>query len=234
MTGSAYVGWWPWQQRVAQHCSIVDDIKREVFAAMGGRRTHGGPGGTGTHGGPNPFGSQWGMFGGSMFGPPWAQGGGPRGWRGPKARRGDVRAAILAALAAQPMNGYQIIQEIASRSGGAWKPSPGSIYPTLSQLEDEGLVTADAATGRRTFSLTDEGRTYVAEHAEEVTAPWEAMTASADDDADGLKPLLGQVGTALWQILAAGTPDQQARARTALIELRRTLYGILADEQDRS
>jgi DNA-binding PadR family transcriptional regulator len=174
------------------------------------------------------------MFGGPLFGPPWAQGG-PRGWRGPKARRGDVRAAILAVLAEQPMNGYQIIQEIASRSGGAWKPSPGSIYPTLSQLEDEGLVTADAATGRRTFSLTDEGRTYVAEHAEEVTAPWEAMTASADDDADGLKPILGQVGTAMWQILAAGTPDQQARARTALIELRRTLYGILADdEQDRS
>ena len=74
------------------------------------------------------------------------------------------------------MNGYQIIQEVAERSGGAWKPSPGSIYPTLQQLEDEGLVTADAAVGRRTFTLTDEGRAYVAEHAEEVSAPWEAMT----------------------------------------------------------
>lgn len=225
MTGSAYAGGWPWQQRVAQQCSILEDLKRELFAAMGGLRGHGGPGG---HGG-NPFGAQWGMFGGPMFGPPWAPGG-PRGWRGPKARRGDVRAAILAVLAEQPMNGYQIIQEIASRSGGAWKPSPGSIYPTLQQLEDEGLVTADAATGRRTFTLTDEGRTYVAEHAEEVTAPWEAMTASADD-ADGLKPVLGQVGTALWQILAAGTPDQQSRARKALVELRRTLYGILADDE---
>ena len=77
------------------------------------------------------------------------------------------------------MNGYQIIQEVAERSGGAWKPSPGSIYPTLQQLEDEGLVTADAATGRRTFTLTDEGRAYVAEHADEVSAPWEAMSAPA-------------------------------------------------------
>jgi DNA-binding PadR family transcriptional regulator len=200
----------------------LDDIKEELRAAMTGRRTH--------HG--HPFGAQWGMFGGQAFGPPW---GPPPRWRGPKARRGDVRAAILAVLAEQPMNGYQIIQEIAERSGGVWKPSPGSIYPTLQQLEDEGLVTADAEVGRRTFTLTDEGRAYVADHADEVSAPWEAMSAPAEDDENGLKPLLGQVATAMWQILAAGTPDQQARAKEALAELRRKLYGILAeDEQDRS
>ena len=147
-----------------------------------------------------------------MFGPPW---GPPPRWRGPKARRGDVRAAILAVLAEQPMNGYQIIQEIAERSGGAWKPSPGSIYPTLQQLEDEGLVTADAEVGRRTFTLTDEGRAYVAEHQDEVSAPWEAMSAPAADDENGLKPMLGQVATAMWQILATGTPEQQAKAREA-------------------
>jgi DNA-binding PadR family transcriptional regulator len=130
------------------------------------------------------------------------------------------------------MNGYQIIQEVAERSGGAWKPSPGSIYPTLQQLEDEGLVTADAATGRRTFTLTDEGRTYVAEHADEVSAPWEAMSAPADDDENGFKPILGQVATAMWQIMAAGSPEQQAKARDALITLRRTLYSILADDDD--
>ncbi|HEU4945680.1 MAG TPA: PadR family transcriptional regulator [Kribbella sp.] len=229
MTGSTYAAGWPWQ-RIAQHCSFVDDIRSEWFAAMTGRRGHRGQ---------HPFGAQWSTFGGPGFGgpgfgPPWGPGG-PRGWRGPKARRGDVRAAILAVLAEQPMNGYQIIQEIAERSGGMWKPSPGSIYPTLQQLEDEGLVTADAEVGRRTFTLTDEGRTYVAEHADEVSAPWEAMTATAEDDESGLKPLLGQVGTALWQILAAGTPDQQARARKALADLRRTLYSILTDdEQDRS
>jgi DNA-binding PadR family transcriptional regulator len=227
MTGSTYTAGWPWQQ-IAQHCSFVDDIKKEWTSAMTGRRGH-------SHGGQHPFGAQWGsMFGGPVFGPPWGPGG-PRGWRGPKARRGDVRAAILAVLAEQPMNGYQVIQEIAERSGGAWKPSPGSIYPTLQQLEDEGLVTADAAVGRRTFTLTDEGRTYVAEHADEVSAPWEAMSAPREEDENGLRPLIGQVGTALWQVFAAGTPDQQARARKALVDLRRTLYTILADdEQDRS
>jgi len=230
MTGSTYAAGWPWQ-RIAQHCSVFDDMKEDLFAAMTGRRGH-----RAHH---QPFGGgQWGMFGGGgqMFGPPW---GPQQRFRGPKARRGDVRAAILAVLAEQPMNGYQIIQEIAERSGGAWKPSPGSIYPTLQQLEDEGLVTADAESGRRTFALTDEGRTYVAEHADEVSAPWEAMSAPADDDENGLKPMLGQVATAMWQILATGTPDQQARAKEALAELRRKLYGILADErpdddQDRS
>lgn len=219
MTGSAHTVGWPWQQ-LARDCSFIEDVKKE-WLAMSGRRGHG----------HHPFGAQWGMFGGPMFGPTGGPGG-PRGWRGPKARRGDVRAAILAVLAEQPTNGYQIIQEIAERSGGAWKPSPGSIYPTLQQLEDEGLVTADAETGRRTFTLTDEGRAYVAEHADEVSAPWEAMSASAEDDDNGLKPLLGQVGTALWQIHAAGTPDQQVRARKALADLRRTLFGILADDDD--
>ncbi|WP_020392686.1 PadR family transcriptional regulator [Kribbella catacumbae] len=227
MTGSAYIGGWPGFGR--RGCSGFEEIKEELLAAMTGRRT---ARGQQAFGGQHPFGA-WGMFGGPGFGgPPWA---GPRGFKGPKARRGDVRAAILAVLAEQPMNGYQIIQEVAERSGGVWKPSPGSIYPTLQQLEDEGLVTADAATGRRTFTLTDEGRTYVAEHADEVSAPWEAMSAPADDDENGLKPILGQVATAMWQIMAAGSPEQQAKARDAVITLRRTLYTILADdEQDRS
>jgi len=225
MTGSTYAAGWPWQQ-FARHCSTLDDIKDELRAAMTGQRTR--------HHGHRGSGPQWGMFGGQMFGPMW---GPPPRWRGPKARRGDVRAAILAVLAEQPMNGYQLIQEIAERSGGVWKPSPGSIYPTLQQLEDEGLVTADAEVGRRTFTLTDEGRAYVAEHQDEVSAPWEAMSAPADDDENGLKPMLGQVATAMWQIVATGTPDQQARARDALAELRRKLYSILADEttgEDRS
>ncbi|HEU0042050.1 MAG TPA: PadR family transcriptional regulator, partial [Jiangellaceae bacterium] len=173
----------------------------------------------------------WTMFGGAPWGPPpWA--GGQRGpWRGPKARRGDVRAAILAVLAEQPMNGYQIIQEIAERSGGVWKPSPGSIYPTLQQLEDEGLVIADEPTGRRVFSLTDEGRAYVDAHADELSAPWEAMSPPAGEgDGNDLRPVLGQVATALWQIMSAGSADQQARARAALGDLRRTLFAILADD----
>jgi DNA-binding PadR family transcriptional regulator len=229
MTGSTFAAGNPWL-RFAQYCGPADDIKRDLqdmFATMTGKRGHRG------HQGQHPFGGNWGgMFGPPPFGPPWA--GQRGGWRGPKARRGDVRAAILAVLNEQPMNGYQIIQEIAERSGGVWKPSPGSIYPTLQQLEDEGLVTADAETGRRTFTLTDEGRTYVAEHTEEVSAPWEAMTAAADDDDAGLKPLIGQTASAMWQILAVGTPDQQARAREAMTELRRKLYTILAEDEDRS
>jgi DNA-binding PadR family transcriptional regulator len=225
MGGSAYAAGWPWRE-FARQCGSLDELKEELRAAMTGRR---GPRG---HGGHQPFGgAQWGMFGGGqMFGPPWGQ---PPRWRGPKARRGDVRAAILAVLAEQPMNGYQIIQEIAERSGGVWKPSPGSIYPTLQQLEDEGLVTADAATGRRTFQLTDEGRAYVAEHQDEVSAPWEAMSAPSGDDDSGLKPMLGQVAGAMWQILATGTPEQQAKAKEALSDLRKKLYGILAEDDER-
>ena len=226
MTGSSYAASWP--RFAQQYCSFLEDMKREWMAAMSGARRGHSHGHRGAHG----FGG-WGMFGGQPFGPPpWVGGGfGPRGgWRGPKARRGDVRAAILAVLAEQPMNGYQIIQEIAERSGGMWKPSPGSIYPTLQQLEDEGLVTADAETGRRSFTLTDEGRAYVAEHADEVSAPWEAMRAETADDDAGLKPLVGQVAAAMWQIIAVGSPDQQARAREALIDLRRKLYAILAED----
>jgi DNA-binding PadR family transcriptional regulator len=222
MTGSAFAAGWPWQQ-FARHCSNFDDIVEELRAAMtGARRGH--------RGHEQRFGPQWGMFGGGqMFGPPW---GSPPRWRGPKARRGDVRAAILAVLAEQPMNGYQIIQEIAERSDGVWKPSPGSIYPTLQQLEDEGLVTADAEVGRRTFQLTDEGRAYVAAHQDEVSAPWEAMSAPAGDDENGFRPVLGQVATAMWQIMASGTPEQQAKAREAVGDLRRKLYGILAEDGD--
>lgn len=166
--------------------------------------------------------------------PPWVGGpGGPGRWRGPRARRGDVRAAILAVLAERSANGYQIIQEIADRSDGIWKPSPGSIYPTLQQLEDEGLVRAAEEGGRKVFHLTDDGRTYVAEHADEVSAPWAAMTTPDDEDEQNLKPLIGQTAAALWQIMATGSADQQGRARTVLSDTRRKLYGILADGDDR-
>ncbi|MCW4354543.1 PadR family transcriptional regulator [Hoyosella sp. YIM 151337] len=191
----------------------------------------------GRHCGPQGFGP-WFMFGGghrswgepgrghgSWGAPPWA--------RGPKARRGDVRAAILAVLADQPLNGYQIIQEIADRSGGMWKPSPGSVYPTLQQLEDEGLVVAKEDGGRKVYRLTAEGEEYVETNSSEVGAPFEAMSSSAAGGDDlKLQPLIGQTAAALWQVLATGTPDQQARARQVLADTRRKLYGILADGDD--
>jgi DNA-binding PadR family transcriptional regulator len=194
------------------------DVLGELFAMMTG---HAG------HRSRRNFGS-WAMWGGPPWGPMWAGSG-----RGPKARRGDVRAAILAVLAEQPRNGYQVIQEIAERSGGVWKPSPGSIYPTLQQLEDEGLVRAESDGGRRTYTLTEEGQAYVAEHPDEVAAPWEAMGGTSDDE-DGLKPLIGQVAAAIWQIAAVGTPEQQAKGREALRDLRRRLHAILADEESSS
>jgi DNA-binding PadR family transcriptional regulator len=179
----------------------------------------------GAHYGPHPIGP-WAPFAGPPFGPPWG-----RGWRAPKARRGDVRAAILSVLSDASLNGYQIIQQIADRSGGSWKPSPGSIYPTLQQLEDEGLVRADSADGKRTYTLTDEGRSYVAEHADEVAAPWQTMSDSESAD-DGLKPLIGQIAAAIWQIASVGTPEQQAKGKEALVELRRRLHAILAEADE--
>jgi DNA-binding PadR family transcriptional regulator len=193
------------------------DVLGELFAMMTG---HSG------YRSRRNFGS-WAMWGGPPWGPMWAGGG-----RGPKARRGDVRAAILAVLAEQPRNGYQVIQEIAERSGGVWKPSPGSIYPTLQQLEDEGLVRADNDGGRRVYALTDEGRAYVAEHPDEIAAPWAGMTEPSDED--GLKPLIGQVAAAVWQVVAVGSPEQQAKAREALSDLRRRLHTILADDDSGS
>ncbi len=155
----------------------------------------------------------------------------------PRAKRGDVRAAILDVLAVEPLNGYQVIQQIAERSGGQWKPSPGSVYPTVSQLEDEGLVTADAERGR-TLRLTPEGEAYVAEHPEELAAVW---TTFADDvpeedgpDLSQLKSEVGQLMSATWQILTSGTDRQKRDAMAVLVETRRRLYGLLADEDPQS
>ncbi len=110
------------------------------------------------------------------FGPGF---GGPMFGRGPKVGRGDVRAAVLALLVEEPMHGYQIITELTDRSGGVWRPSPGSVYPTLQVLEDQGLVTADRSEGRRVFRLTDEGRAEAA--AAEGPAPWEDMAGARRD-----------------------------------------------------
>src|SRR3954469_1655439 len=148
-----------------------------------------------------PQGRRGGEWGGWQWGPPNRRSG-PPPWltglfglaqepptRGPRVRRGDVRVAILAVLADGPLNGYQVIQEIADRTDGAWRPSPGSVYPTISQLEDEGLVEGDDERGRRNLRLSDSGRSYLADHEAEVTAvraPFPATagrTTTSEDDA---------------------------------------------------
>lgn len=155
-------------------------------------------------------------------GPPRRAGGGP------KVRRGDVRAAILDVLSAGPRNGYQVINEIAERSHGEWKPSPGSVYPTIQQLEDEGLVEADESLGRRALVLTDDGRAYVEAHADELAAVWRPF-APRDEEPQGALPEIGQVMNALWQIVATGSEAQRQQALEVLADTRRRLYGILAE-----
>ncbi|MFT4234332.1 MAG: PadR family transcriptional regulator, partial [Microbacterium sp.] len=144
-------------------------------------------------------------------------------------RGGDVRAAALLLLAEQPRHGYELIQEIKDRSDGLWVPSPGSVYPVLQQLEDEGLVEFDRVDGRKTASLTETGQAYVTEHAEEFGTPW----ANAKAGAEGVHELgqaLHSLSGAFRQIVHDGTPDQRKQAAALLDETRRSLYRILAGD----
>jgi DNA-binding PadR family transcriptional regulator len=147
-------------------------------------------------------------------------------------RRGDVRSGILALLAEEPRNGYQIIQELAERSGGIWRPSPGSVYPALQQLEDEGLVRVEEQGGRRRYHLTDAGREYVAAHAEEHAAPWDTVADTVHDDMIELRDVFMQVGVAFGQVVQTGSAAQVAEARKVLADTRRALYRILAEGDD--
>jgi len=172
-----------------------------------------------------PFGGpRFGRFG-TFFGPF-----GPGSGRGPRMRRGDVRAAILALLREQQRNGYQIIQEIERRSSGLWKPSAGSVYPALQQLEDEGLIEAVEDAGRREFRLTDAGRAYVAAHPDELAAPWASVAGSIDEDSRSLFEIMAAVGAATIQVGQAGSDAQVAKARQLLADTRKGLYRILAEE----
>jgi DNA-binding PadR family transcriptional regulator len=135
-----------------------------------------------------------------------------------------VRIALLALLAERPMHGYEMIGELGERTGGAWTPSPGSVYPTLTMLEEEGLVSAAESDGKRQFTLTDAGRKAVDER--EGPPPWEEF--DADPAMEDLRDaFLGAIGAAK-QVFKAGTPAQQAKAVAVLSEAKRKLYEILA------
>ncbi|MEU7700792.1 PadR family transcriptional regulator [Streptomyces sp. NPDC015492] len=168
-----------------------------------------------------PFGPGFG--GGGPFGGGRGHGGG----RG-RARRGDVRASILALLKDRPMHGYEMIREIGERSDGAWRPSPGSVYPTLQMLEDEGLIVSESEGGKKLFTLTDTGR---AEADGGPEAPWQDAGRGVDWEAMneirqagfGLMEAFGQV----WK---AGSAEQRKKAVGVINEARKKLYLILADE----
>ena len=147
---------------------------------------------------------------------------------GRRASRGDIRAAILALLAEEPMHGYQIIQELTERTGGVWQPSPGSVYPTLQQLEDEDLVRETASdSGKRVYELTDAGR----EQASATTAPWTAVAEESDDAIVALRDLAHNVMAATRQVAHAGTAAQVESAQQVLRDARRSLYRLLAGEE---
>lgn len=184
-------------------------------------------------GGPQgPFGPGFGF--GPSFGPGFGFGpGGPRGGhrgrggRG-RGRRGDVRTAILALLAERPMHGYEMTQEIAARSNGLWKPSPGSVYPTLQLLVDEDLIVPTETEGsKKTFELTDEGRT-AAETIE--TPPWEEIADDADPNEVNLRAALGQLFAAVAQSAHAAGEEQQQRILDIVNNARREVYQILGEE----
>ncbi|WP_214466253.1 PadR family transcriptional regulator [Microbacterium flavescens] len=148
---------------------------------------------------------------------------------GPRMGRGDVRTAVLAVLAERPMHGYQIIYEIEERSGGTWKPSPGSVYPTLQLLADEGLITAEEAGGKKTYSLTEAGRAEAAE-AEGKSAPWESSSRRDAARSTALPKAGAKLAQAAAQVATSGSPEQVKQAVDILDEARRKLYSILAQD----
>ncbi|MBS0022774.1 PadR family transcriptional regulator [Microbacterium paraoxydans] len=149
---------------------------------------------------------------------------------GSRMARGDVRAAVLSLLAERPMHGYQIINEIAERSGGTWKPSAGSVYPTLQLLADEGLIEAEEQNGRKTYALTEAGRA-VADESSETPAPW-VSTSEKDRGRDPRYSALPKAGVdlaaAAAQVGRSGSAEQVQQAIEVLDDARRRLYTILA------
>jgi len=156
--------------------------------------------------------------------------GGPEGRGRGRIHRGDVRTAILLVLADEPMHGYQIMQAMSDRTGGAWRPSPGAVYPTIAQLEDEGLVTTQEEGGRRLVTLTSEGRTYVEERSARMGDPFAGF---ADRPAGpDLRGPLHELQTAARQIVTSGSAGQVEAAAQVLAGARRSLYLILAGDAE--
>jgi DNA-binding PadR family transcriptional regulator len=176
-------------------------------------------------------------FGGRGFG---RRGFGGRGNKRKRFRHGDVRASVLILLDEEPMHGYQLIQEIEERSGGVWQPSPGSVYPVLQQLEDEGLIRIEQNEGRKVASLTEAGRTYVEDNRAKLGAAWTAVAHDVDERALETRKFFDhykQIAIAGKQLAKVGTESQIVEASKVLADTRRRLYLILAedvarDEQD--
>ncbi|HEY5221626.1 MAG TPA: PadR family transcriptional regulator [Microbacteriaceae bacterium] len=169
------------------------------------------------------FGPGFGGFGPGGFGP---RGFGPRGGR--RANRGDIRSAILSLLAEGPSNGYGLIKAIAEKTGGSWRPSPGSVYPTLQQLVDEELIVANGDSKRTEYELSDAGREYVEENADELARTWQSNPGPTEADAAFIASV-GKLMGVVHQMRHSATDAQRTAAIEKLDEARRALYLILAD-----
>jgi DNA-binding PadR family transcriptional regulator len=187
--------------------------KEHRRARWGGHHAH-------HHQGPPFWGGGRGAWGDVFYGrAPWA---------GRKARRGDVRTAVLAVLQDKPMHGYDVIRELEERSGGMWRPSPGSIYPTLQMLEDEGLVSGEEQDGKKIYSLTNQGRTELQERRERAgdAAPWDL--GQVPEGFAKLRDAGFQLLGATMQVARAGNADQVEKATEILSDARKRIYELLA------
>ncbi len=179
------------------------------------------------------FGPPGGFGPGGHFGPPG--GFGPPGRRGAGGRRGgrprgDVRTAILVLLGEQPRHGYELIRAIEERSGGMWSPSPGSVYPTLQALEDEGLLTIESVEGRKTASLTAEGQAWVQDHSDESAAVF-TMPDGAHKTQELMQELRAVAEAASHVARHHDSPELAARAAAILASARKDLYRLLAEDE---
>ena len=170
-----------------------------------------------------PFGGPGDFGGGSPFGP------GPRGRRGGRGSRPNVRPAVLALLLERPMHGYEIIQELDARTNGIWRPSPGSVYPTLQLLEDEGLIEPEADGSRKSYRLTDVGRPEAETAAQ--NPPWSTIGDDTMSQVQDFRDAAVGIMGALRQVGFSGSAEQRQRALEVLNETKRKLYAILADSE---
>jgi len=175
--------------------------------------------------GPGECGPAWFKFG--PHGPHGPHGHGHGPWS--RARRGNVRAAILSVLAEEPMHGYQIMQRLEERSGGMWRPSPGSVYPTLQLLEDQGFIKGEEVEGRRVFSLSEAGKKEAEASKEAHGAPWESPEHGAEAPRFKLRKGVFQIGAAAKQVGTTGSSAQVEKALEILADARKRIYELLAE-----
>lgn len=195
------------------------------FSTDNERRGHGHGRGRDMRGhGHGPQGHRGGGMGPGMASGPFGERRGPG-----RGRRGDVRNTLLALVAEEPRNGYQLINAIAEATDGLWRPGAGSVYPALTLLTDEGLIEAVEDEGKKTYHLTADGKTWMAEHADDVAEPWKRVTEPHEGFLDVRKETM-QLGLALQQVVMAGTPEQVKAARGIIDQARKDVYRLLAQD----